>query len=336
MKLLGVVIAAVTMALAAPESTAAAGGEVTGGERYSLPGWFKPSFLDFPEELLEARKRGRHVLVFIHLDECPYCARMLRESFTQGENRLFLQRHFDVVAINVRGSLDVTWVDGAKYSERTLARHLKVFGTPTLVFVGWDGKVVLTLTGYRDPGALRIALEYVHSDSYRKRSLSEYASARRAPSDYKLREHPQFSTVTDFKGYNKPLAVLFEDRNCVQCAAFHDKTLMRPDVRAEMKNFLFVRLDTDSTRTIIDPAGNAVTPAQWANALDLSFRPAVVLYNEGHPIFRMDSQLYYFHFKEALRYVSGGYYKQYASINRYNAARRTELLKQGVKIDYAE
>lgn len=322
------------LALAAP---AGAQGEMAGGgEHYSLPEWFKLSFLDFPQEVEEARKNNRHVLVFIYLDRCPYCARMLRENFEHGENQAYLRQHFDIIAVNVQGALDVTWIDGAKYTEQGLARHLKVFGTPTLVFPGTEGKVALTLTGYRDPAALRIALEYVHSDSYRKRSLSEYASARRAPSDYKLREHPQFSTVSDFKGYNKPLAVLFEDRNCVQCAAFHDKTLTRPDVRAEMKNFLFVRLDTDSTRTIIDPAGNAVTPAQWANALDLSFRPAVVLFNEGRPIFRMDSRLYHFHFKEALRYVSGGYYKQYASINRYNAARRTELLKQGVKIDYAE
>ena len=324
----------VMLALAMPAGAQEA--MVGGGERYSLPEWFKLSFLDFPQEVEEARKRGRHVLVFIHLDECPYCARMLRESFRRGENKLFLQRHFDVVAVNVRGSLEVTWVDGAKYSERTLTRHLKVFGTPTLVFLGTEGKVALTLTGYRDPGALRIALEYVSSNSYRKQSLSEYTSARRAPSGYKLREHPQFSNVTDFKGYNKPLAILFEDRKCVQCAAFHDKTLMRPDVMAQMKNFLFVRLDTDSTRTIIDPAGNAVTPAQWAKALDLSFRPAVALFNEGRVIFRMDSQLYHFHFKEALRYVSGGHYKQYSSINHYNAARRAELFKQGVKIDYAE
>lgn len=40
--------------------------------------------------------------------------------------------------------------------------------------------------------------------------------------------------------------------------------------------------------------------------------------------------------KELLRYVSGAYYKQYDSFSKYNAARRPELLQQGVTIDYAE
>ena len=336
MRLLSTVVAVVMLATGTPAGAADAPGKVTGGERYSLPGWFKPSFLEFPQEIEQARRSGRHVLVFVHLDECPYCARMLRESFVGGENSTFLQRHFDVVAVNVRGALEVKWIDGKSYTERTLTRHLKVFGTPTLVFLGGDGTVVLKLTGYRDPGALRVALEYVNSQSYLRQSLSEYAAGRGGTPAYTLREHPQLSAVTDFKGYTKPLAILFEDRKCVQCAAFHDKALNHPDVIAELKHFLLVQLDTDSTRTIVDPTGNVVTPAQWARALDLSYRPAVALFNEGRVIFRMDSQLYHFHFKEALRYVSGGYYKRYASINRYNAARRAELGKQGVEIDYAE
>jgi len=34
--------------------------------------------------------------------------------------------------------------------------------------------------------------------------------------------------------------------------------------------------------------------------------------------------------------VSGAYYKRYAGLSQYNAARRSELLRQGVDIDYAE
>ena len=103
-----------------------------------------------------------------------------------------------------------------------------------------------------------------------------------------------------------------------------------------MKAFLFVRLDIDSNRKIVDLDGKTLTPAQWADALKLTHRPAVVLFNEGREIYRMDSLLYHFHFKEALRYTSGGYYKRYQSASSYNAARRDELLKQGVDIDYSE
>lgn len=329
-------LVAAMLAVAGLAGAAGAPGTFRGGEVYSLPQWFKPSFLDFRQDVEEARKRGKHVLVFLHLDECPYCARMLRENFEDGENRAFIQKHFDVIAVNVRGALEVAWIDGAKYTERTLARHLRLFGTPAVVFLGQDASKVLQFAGYRDPGALRTALEYVESGGYRRQPFADFIAGRSKAAVYAFRDHPQFSTATNFKGYEKPLAILFEDRQCAQCARFHEKTLNHPDVVAEMKKFLFVRLDADSTAPVVDPAGNGTTPMQWAKALELSSRPALVLFNERREIQRMDAQLYHFHLKEALRYVSGGHYKRYKSLWRYNAARRAELLKQGIDINYAE
>jgi thioredoxin-related protein len=327
--------AALVLVLAAPAS-AQTPGRLTGGIVYTLPDWFKASLLDLRDDVDEARKANRHVMLFLHLDECPYCARMLKESFVDGDNQRFMRAHFDVIAINVRGASEVTWTDGKKYSERALTRELKAFGTPTLVFLGEQGDVVLTLSGYRDPAALRDALDYVQSAAYRSQPLAAYVAGRRKTAETVLRDHPQFARVSDFKGYRKPLAIVFEDRHCAECARFHDKTLAHPEVVAELKKFLVVRLDTDSSTPVVDPDGRTLTPAQWAGALDLSYRPAVVLYNEGRVILRIDTHLYHFHFKERLRYVSGEYYKRYASISQYSAARRSELLKQGIDIDYSE
>jgi thioredoxin-related protein len=130
------------------------------GVAYTLPQWFKPSFLDFRQDVAEARKHGRQVMVFLHLDNCPWCARMLEENFVRGDNHDLMRRHFDVIAVNVRGSLEATWTDGAAYTERTLARHLGVVGTPTIVILGDDGRKVAQLNGYQDPGTFRSALEH--------------------------------------------------------------------------------------------------------------------------------------------------------------------------------
>jgi thioredoxin-related protein len=131
------------------------------GVAYTLPQWFKPSFLDFRQDVAEARKQGRHVMVFLHLENCPYCARLLEENFVSGDNYDIMRKHFDVVAVDVRGSLDVTWTDGVAYTERTLTRHLGVRGAPTLIFLGEDGSKIAQLNGYQDPGTLRSTLEYV-------------------------------------------------------------------------------------------------------------------------------------------------------------------------------
>lgn len=327
--------AALLLVLAAPAG-AQAPGRLTGGIIYTLPDWFKASLLDLREDVEDARKANRHVMLFMYLDECPYCARMLKESFVEGDNQRFMRAHFDVIAINVRGASEVTWTDGKRYTERALFRQLKAFGTPTLVFLGANGGVILKLVGYRDPAALRDALDYVQSAAYRSQPFTAFVASRRKPGGSPLRNDPRFARVSNFEGYRKPLAIVFEDRHCAECARFHEKTLDHPDVVAELKKFLLVRLDTDSSAPTVDLDGKALTPAQWAKSLDLSYRPAVVLYNEGREIVRIDTRLYHYHFKERLRYVSGEYYKRYASLAQYNAARRSELLKQGIDIDYSE
>lgn len=109
-------------------------GRLTGGIQYELPNWFKKSFLILKEDLEEASQGGRHLMVFNHLEECPYCARLLDENFRQGETKEFTEEHFDVIGIDIRGGKNVEWFDGTTYTEQQVARNLKIKATPTIVF----------------------------------------------------------------------------------------------------------------------------------------------------------------------------------------------------------
>lgn len=335
-KLMSCILAIVASAAIHPAFAETPRGKLTGGERYTLPEWFKTSFLDFQDDIEEARKQGKHLLVFMHLEECPYCVKMLKENFVDGERRERIQENFDVIDVNIRGVRELVWVDGVRYIERTLAGHLKVVATPAVIFFDFDGNKVLQLNGYREPRAFGQALDYVQAKHYRRESFPVYLMSQDKPSVYTLRQHPLFSTTSNFKGYQKPLAVLFEDRQCAECSAFHDKVLNHPAVLAEMANIQFVRLDTDSDRPVVGLDGKTLTAGQWAKTMGLSYRPAVAFFNEGREIARMDGRLYHFHFSERLRYVSGGYHRRYESYSKYSSARREELLGQGVTIDYAE
>ena len=336
MKSVSVAGIALLLAFAGTAAAETARGQMKGGISYTLPSWFKSSFLHFQDDVAEAREQGKHVLVFLHLDECPYCARMLKESFESGDTRDFMERHFDVIGVNIRGDAETVWIDGTTYTERALTAHLKVFATPTVVLLDLDGNKLLQLDGYRDPRALRAALEYVQGKHYRNQTFAVWLGSRDKPAIYAFRDHPQFAPAADLKDYRKPLAILFEDRQCAECARFHDKTLNHPDVLAELKKFQVVRPDTDSAQPVVTTDGKTTTPGEWAKTLDLSYRPALMLFNEGREIFRVDARLYHYHFKETLRFVSGGYYRQYDSYSKYSAARRNELLQQGIDINYAE
>lgn len=335
-RLVSMAVAGLLLIVASPTGAETIRGKLAGGERYVLPDWFRTSFLNFSEDIAEAKEQGKHLMVFLHLEECPYCVKMLKENFVDGERRDRIQKHFDVIGVDIRGARELQWVDGASYTERALTAHLKINATPAMVFFDFDGNKVLQLNGYREPRAFGQALDYVQTQRYRHESLAAYLASQDKPAVYTLRPHPLFATTSNFKGYRKPLALLFEDRQCAECAAFHDKVLNHHAVLAEMANIHFVRLDTDSTKPLVDLNGKTTTAGQWAMALGLSYRPAAILFDEGREISRMDGRLYHFHFSERLRYVGGGYHKRFESYSKYSAARREELLKQGVTINYAE
>ena len=311
-------------------------GQMTGGRAHEMPDWFKSSFLNFKDDVNDARKAGRHILVFMDLNDCPYCARTLDENFRQGDNMEFIRKNFDVIAVNIRGAGEVTWIDGATYTEQDLAHKLNVVGTPALVFLSPDGKKVLQLNGYRSPPTLRRALEYVHAKAYRNQSLAAYTEKKQATPVYKFREHPRFEKVTDFARYREPLAIIFEDKHCADCAGFHEKVLNHPDVLAELKPFRLVRLDAYADTPIVDLSGARTTPRAWAASLGLTHRPGVVLFNDGKEAARVEGRFYHFHFKEMLRFVSGRHYQRYDRFGAYLNDRQAELLKQGVNIDFAE
>lgn len=325
------------LALAGPAVAAdALSGRLTGGQVYDLPPWFKQSFLALRDDAKEAGARGRHAMLFMHLKECPYCARMLDENFRAGATKEFMQKHFDVIAINIRGDQTVEWLDGNTYTEQEVAQATNVVATPTVVFLNAKGDVVLQLNGYRKPETFRQALDYVHGRHYEKQTLASFVEQRNKKPTYQFRSHPMFQQMTDFKGFQKPLAVMFEDQNCADCDEFHRQVLNHPQVKPELAQFTIVRLDAYSTQPIVDLDGHKTTPKDWAQKLDIVYRPGVVLFNEGKERARMDGMLYRFHFKEMLRYVSGQHYREYPNRGAYNAARRQELLQQGVTIDYSQ
>jgi len=336
--LTSVVLLLVALTAASPAAAAEQPqGRMTGGVVYDLPSWFKHSFLALRDDAKEAGAQGRHAMLFMHLKECPYCARMLNENFRKGETKEFMQKNFDVIAIDIRGDQTVEWLDGKSYTEQEVAQATKVVATPTVVFLDAQGKVVLRLNGYRTPQSFRQALDYVHGRRYQEQTLASYVEQRNQKKPaYTFRSHPKFTEMTNLKGFKKPLAVMFEDANCADCDEFHTKTLNHPEVKSELDNFTVVRLDAYSTKPIVDIGGNKTTPKAWAQKLNIVYRPGIVLFNEGTERARMDGMLYRFHFKELLRYVSGQYYEEYPSKSAYNAARRQELLEQGATIDYSQ
>ncbi|MDC9714888.1 MAG: thioredoxin fold domain-containing protein [Gammaproteobacteria bacterium] len=307
-------------------------GVVTGGVAHTMLPWFKSSFLELADDVDEAKESNKHVALFFHLDECPYCDQMVKD-FDQQPLKAFIQKHFDVIAINIRGDKEVAINEEQSLSEKELAAQIEVRYTPTVVFLNQKNETVAQTNGYRSPAKMHQILSYVSAKAYEKYTLAQYVEATKKTGNYQLQSHAMFQKTTDFSTIKTPLAVIFEDKNCDACAYFYHTTLQNKEVMNEFDAFKVVRFDADSTQVIVDNEGKQTTPKDWAQRLKLNYRPGIVLFNEGDEVTRIDGFLYDFHFKEALRYVSGDFYQNFATYGAYLAYRQAQLLEQGIDIN---
>src|SRR5688572_19876743 len=136
--------AALLLVLAAGPAFAAAAAESLNPSprAIGIPPWFKETFLDIREDIREAAKERKRLLVYFGQDGCPYCRELMRVNFSQKEIADRARRHFNAVAINIWGDREVTWIDGRTMSEKAFAAALKVQFTPTLLFLDERGVTV--------------------------------------------------------------------------------------------------------------------------------------------------------------------------------------------------
>src|SRR4051812_7923161 len=91
-----------------------------------VPSWFSPSLLHLPEDVAEAAKEGKRVMLYFEQNGCPYCKRMVEVNFANPKIASRLQRQFVPVAINVWGDRELTTPEGRASTEKQFAAALKV------------------------------------------------------------------------------------------------------------------------------------------------------------------------------------------------------------------
>ncbi|MCI0500617.1 MAG: thioredoxin fold domain-containing protein [Epsilonproteobacteria bacterium] len=311
-------------------------GKVTGASEHEPPSWFKQSFLDISEDVDEATSQNKHLMLFIDLDGCPYCTKMLNESFkADNETSKFLKKHFDVINLNVKGSKEVTW-HGKSMSEKEFATSLHIQYSPTILFLDKDKNVVLKLNGYRNIENFKTILEYINGKFYVTKTLSEYLETIKHNSANSKSPNKQHKEIQDLSKINSPLALIFDEKESQSSKDFNQMIKNNKDARNEFSKFTIVSFDANSDEEFIGVDGIKTTPKAFVKSINLDYRPGILLYNEKKLISTMDALLYSFHFKELLRYVSEKEYKYFDTYLAYLAVRQKELTDAGVHINLSK
>ncbi|RNE92466.1 thioredoxin fold domain-containing protein [Marichromatium sp. AB32] len=330
-------LATLTVLLCAPLVQAEdSAGRLLGAKTSEHPTWFKESFLEIAEDVDEATAAGRHLILYMELNGCPYCYKMVEENFKHGPHRDFIRTHFDVIALNIKGDREVAITPDTRLPEKALAEFYRVETTPTLIFLDATNTPVAKIGGYRNPEDLKRILDYVNARAYTEQSLADYLRSHREQGRYQLRAHPQIREIADLSAIEGPLAILFEDTACSACDALHDGHLADPEVREALAAFTLVRLDAGAETPIIAPDGTATTARALARDLDILYRPTLVLFDQGQERTRIDNMLYHYHFIGMLEYVGAGHYQDHADPFDYIDAKTAALLAAGEDVKISD
>lgn len=310
-------------------------GQLTGGVLHDPPAWFKDSFMEIADDVDEATEEGKHLILFFQTKGCPYCAKMLKESFEPEQMASYIQEHFDVISLSTGGFRDVAFNEDVSFTEMELAEHLNVRATPAVIFLNPDNKQIARVNGYRAPERFKTILDYIQSKAYLSMPLQVYLEENLQKNVYTLRDNRHFQTITDLSSVKGPLMVIFEDSACNDCDLFHDRLLARDDVDEVMDKFTVVRLDTDSDQTIVDVDGSSMTAIELARKHDMFYRPGILVYDDGELLRRNDSLLYSHHFRMGLNYVADKAY-EWEDYRTYSERIVEETLASGKDISFSE
>jgi thioredoxin-related protein len=303
-----------------------------------LPPWFVESFLDFPDEIRDAAKSGKRLMVYFGQEGCPYCKELLQNNFSQKAIVDKTRKHFVPIALNIWGDREVTWLDGRRMPEKDFAKLLRVQFTPTLLFLDEQGQVVTRLNGYYPPHRFETALDYVAGRMEKRQPFADYmkANVKEAASD-KLHDEPFFMKPPyDLrrKPGGKPLAAVFEARSCVACDELHQEGFKRREVQALLPKFDVVRLSPSDRNQVTTPDGKKLSGEAWARALKVAYTPSIVFFDaSGKEVFRVEAYLRPFHLATSLEYVADGGYRSEPEFQRYLRNKADKLRARGEKIE---
>jgi thioredoxin-related protein len=303
-----------------------------------IPPWFTETFLDFRDDVADAARDGKRLMLYFGQDGCPYCRQLMVTNFSQPSIVAKTRDHFVAIALNIWGDRGTHWIDGRPRTEKELARFLDVQFTPTLLFLDEHGKVVARLDGYYPPQKFEAVLDYVANRMESRLPLADYLrGAAKAPASPRLHDESFFlAPPYDLrpKAGGKPLAVIFETTDCTACDEMHRDAFTRPAMLAQLARFDVVRLALGAPTPLRTPDGRASTADAWARELGIAYTPSVLFFGaDGNEVFRVRAYVRPFHLASAFDYVASGAYRGEPSFQRFIQQRAEGIRAKGGDVD---
>ena len=139
----------------------------------SLPLFGLDVDFDIDKILSDANRSKKHIMIFLHKDNCGYCERMLFNLDDKNITKA-IKRDFILLDINRDDDERVSY-QGFNGTNSNFIKALGIDFYPSIVFIdGFSDKIIYGVSGYRDKEKLMVVLDYISSKSYKKMNFEEF------------------------------------------------------------------------------------------------------------------------------------------------------------------
>jgi len=128
---------------------------------------------DIDKSVVDANRSSKHIMLFLHKDNCGYCERM---SFNLDDKIILdaIRKDFILLDIN-RDDDEIVVYQDFNGTNREFMKALDIDFYPTILFIDSSrDEIVYGLSGYRDSEKLSTVLKYISSKSYKRVDFEEF------------------------------------------------------------------------------------------------------------------------------------------------------------------
>ena len=264
-----------------------------------IPPWFAETFLDFREDIADAAKDGRRLMVYFGQDGCPYCRQLMVTNFSQRQIVDKTRRHF--VADRAqhlgrpRGHLARRAHDERK-GARPRARRAVHADAAVLRREGRRSSRGSTATIRRT--RFEAVLDYVAGKHEKQRNARRVHGAPDAGprASATLADEPFFvKPPYDPRAQARRQAARRGLRDAVLRGVRRNaprRVSPRRTCSAQLARFDVARFGLGARTEVTTPDGAKVKADAWARDLGVAYTPTIVFFDAGgREVFRIDAYL---------------------------------------------
>jgi thioredoxin-related protein len=139
---------------------------------FILPLYLYANDINFDTIVKQSSKQNKQVMVFFHMEHCPWCHKMIDVSLSKQDVQDTINKYFTYIDVDIETSGNILYKNQT-YSKRDFAREFNIYFYPTTLMFD-DGIVIKNINGYRNKNKFTNLIKYIGTKSYKDMTIKEF------------------------------------------------------------------------------------------------------------------------------------------------------------------